>query len=102
MKHSSVFVSGIMTLAIAFLIYLPGCKKEEIVQGPATPTGTASGDLGGNYPNPSVMKLQGNAVSATAPASGQTLIWNGSTNLWEPGMIAGAGIWSASGNNIST
>src|SRR5688500_18942136 len=102
MKHTPVFASGAITLAIALLIYLPGCKKEEIVQGPTTPSGTASGDVGGNYPTPSGMKLQGNGVSATAPTNGQTLVWNGTTNLWEPGMIAGANIWTANGNNVST
>jgi hypothetical protein len=46
------------------------------------PNGTAGGDLAGNYPNPTVAKLQGSAVSTTAPTSGQALIWNGTQ--WAP------------------
>ncbi|ASD62624.1 tail fiber domain-containing protein [Bdellovibrio bacteriovorus] len=41
------------------------------------PTGAAAGDLGGTYPNPSVAKIQGVAVSATAPTNGHFLKFNG-------------------------
>jgi len=43
---------------------------------------TAGGDLAGAYPSPSVDGLQGRAVAATAPTSGQALKWNGTT--WTP------------------
>ncbi|AFY02863.1 putative cell wall surface anchor family protein [Bdellovibrio bacteriovorus str. Tiberius] len=41
------------------------------------PTGAAAGDLGGTYPNPSVAKIQGVAISATAPTNGHFLKFNG-------------------------
>ena len=42
----------------------------------------AGGDLAGTYPNPSVAKVQGRAVSSDAPGSGQVLKWDGSQ--WDP------------------
>ena len=46
------------------------------------PTGTASGDLSGNYPAPEVGKLKGVAISSTAPTSGQVLKFDGT--VWAP------------------
>lgn len=56
--------------------------------GSAAPTGAAGGDLGGTYPNPDVVAIQGFAVSTTAPASGEVLSWDGSQ--WAP-TVGGGG-----------
>ncbi|AZZ36027.1 hypothetical protein CIK05_04215 [Bdellovibrio sp. qaytius] len=46
--------------------------------------------------------LAGFSVSATAPASGQVLTWNASTNSWAPASAAGgsASPWVSSGTNV--
>jgi hypothetical protein len=53
------------------------------------PNGSATGDLSGSYPSPSVAKLQGYSVSATSPSIGQILQWGG--NSWLPAAVPNGG-----------
>ncbi|MBC8054886.1 MAG: hypothetical protein H7Y13_17645, partial [Sphingobacteriaceae bacterium] len=59
----------------------------------AAPSGTAAGDLGGSFPNPTVNKIQGFAVSVTAPGTGQVLKWDG--NAWAPTNESGGTVVQA-------
>ena len=53
-----------------------------IVFGGGPPVGPAGGDLGGLYPNPTVVGLYTNPVSAAAPSAGDALVWDGLA--WTP------------------
>jgi hypothetical protein len=54
-----------------------------------------SGDISGGLHSTSVDKLKGSAVSGTAPATGQTLVWNGSA--WAPATPSTGGGGGANG-----
>ena len=54
-----------------------------------------TGDVSGGLHSTSVDKLKGNAVSATAPTTGQTLLWNGTA--WAPATPSSGGGGGANG-----
>ena len=43
-----------------------------------------TGDVSGGLHSTSVDKLKGNAVAATAPTNGQTLVWDSISQAWTP------------------
>ena len=45
---------------------------------------TFSGDVTGAPGSTTVVKIEGRAVSATAPTNGQSLVWNSGSNSWVP------------------
>ena len=52
--------------------------------GTAKPKGSAGGDLGGSYPDPDVVAIQGHDVSETGPTDGQVLVWDSAGSVWTP------------------
>jgi hypothetical protein len=54
-----------------------------------------TGDVSGGLHSTSVDKLKGNAVAATAPTNGQTLVWDGTA--WTPATPSGGGGGGANG-----
>jgi hypothetical protein len=49
----------------------------------------ASGDVTGALSATVVTRLQGRALSATAPTDGQALVWSNANSAWQPGSVAG-------------
>lgn len=61
----------------------------------AVPSGSAGGDLGGTYPNPSVLKINGVALGSTTATAGNLLI--GSGTQWVSNPMSGDATINASG-----
>ena len=73
-----------------------------LVTAGTTPTGVAGGDLGGTYPNPSVISIQGDAVSATNPNNGEALVWAGGTSYVPTPVLPLAGGTMTGDINLGT
>jgi hypothetical protein len=49
------------------------------------------GDISGNPAAATVTGIQNRPVANTAPSSGQALVWNSTSSIWQPGTVSGGG-----------
>lgn len=61
------------------------------ITGALQGAGTAAGDLGGTWANPTVTRIRDVAVSATAPGPNQVLKYSSVTSSWEPATDSNSG-----------
>ena len=74
-------------LSVPYAVY----SNNAASAGALTGTVTMGGDVTGTNAASSVVKLQGNSVSAAVPTSGQVLSWNSGTSSWVPFSLPAAG-----------
>jgi hypothetical protein len=61
---------------------------------------TVGGDLSGNLPNPTVVKIQGKAISSSAPSPGQVLRFNAGGTSWDPTFLLMPDLKSSVSGNL--
>ena len=64
------------------LIYVAADGYWEPVAISGSPTGSAGGDLGGVYPDPTVLQINGTAVNASPTANTVLVATSGTTSIW--------------------
>jgi hypothetical protein len=74
-------------LSVPYAIFADKAENARNLTG----TVTMGGDVTGTNAASTVVKLNGNAVSATAPASGQVLTWNSGSSTWGPATLPASG-----------
>lgn len=82
-KDARLEVEGELRVGKGAKFDCPDCDEKYVNVGEG-----AGGDLGGTFPNPKVVKLQGRSVADKAPTAGQVLTWTGAQ--WEPRDVGAA------------
>ncbi|MGB9618821.1 MAG: hypothetical protein ACPL7K_00245, partial [Armatimonadota bacterium] len=83
-SHSWGSLTGNLTDQTDLVAALNG--KADLSHGHAV-----AGDLTGTVNAATVVKIQGRPVAASAPTDGAALVWNGTSQQWEPGTVSGSG-----------
>jgi hypothetical protein len=68
------------------LVFWDGSNWQSLLS--SSITSVVGGDLSGNLPNPTVVGLQGRAVSNSSPTNGQILTFSTTSNSWVPSSPA--------------
>jgi len=106
-SYTSAGIAQLVSVPYAIFANTADNANTATSAGTLTGTVTMGGDVTGTNASSTVVKLQGNSISATTPTAGQRLTWDAGTSSWVPKtdngtvdtIIAGAGL---SGGTITT